>query len=470
MKGKYFALLLAVTVVLSGCSLKKDFPAPEELPESSSEVSQEEPEFLELTEEDFTRVDLNLNISDDPPPVEIHSANLGKLDFGSRLSPCKAPEYRDETIKQIMEPTLEHMANEAEQGYPTMSAEDIERWRNDLLKTCDTPWPAQQSFGGTVGGGKAFFIKNYDNLCSCHDTVLFSVDLETAEMKEVFAHEDPVEPCLFGTPYYLDGKLLYVNCEYSEEKDEWGNRLAVGHLMAIDAETGEQSEICSGDFEWIYGVDEEKLILSKNYYHGDSTDYRLMECDIETGQLKELWYGTYANQTDGVDVMFDFVDGELYRFEMDYENNTTTVICDDYKVTVNKASNLYFRGANKDRVMFVVDEYSTYMTSDKKLYTYDLKTRECLVSSFNGFGNTVMMAGDALVTLGSSSSTYKMPFYYIMPQIGTAFRGADLNGSSSFNVSGDTVFIMDELTNYTYHEDGSVDVDLSDTTVYWFEK
>ena len=217
-------------------------------------------------------------------------------------------------------------------------------------------------------------------------------------------------------------------------------------------------------------MDEDKLILSKNYYHGDSTDYRLMECDMETGQLNELWYGTFTNQKEGIDVMFDFVDGELYRFEMDYDNNTTTVVCDDYKVTVNKAKNPIFRGANKDRIMFVVDEYSTYMTSDKKLYTYDLKTRECLVSSFNGFGNSIMMAGDALVTMGSSTSSYKMPFYYIMPQIGTAFKGADLSGYNSFNTSGDTVFIMDEPTDYTYHEDGTIDVNLGDTNVYWFDK
>ena len=113
MKGKYIALLLAAGFALGGCSDKKNKDSSEkELPADTTLAgdSAEEGGFLELTEEDFTRVELNLNISEDPPPVEIHSAHLGKLDFGSRMSPCKAPEYRDETIKQLMEPTLEHMA------------------------------------------------------------------------------------------------------------------------------------------------------------------------------------------------------------------------------------------------------------------------------------------------------------------------------------------------------------------------
>ena len=211
--------------------------------------------------------------------------------------------------------------------------------------------------------------------------------------------------------------------------------------------------------------------ISSTIYHGDgdSADYTFSEYDIDTGQLTELYSGTYAIQNEGLDVFFEISGGKLYRFEMDYANNTTTIISDNYKVTVDMCKNVSFRGATKDKIMIVNEEYSTYMTSDRKLYTYDLNTRECLVSSFNGYGRTIEQVGDALLAIPQNSSTYKSPFYYIMPQIGTAFQVEDMSYNTYCNISGDTAFIIEEGDTYTYYEYGRVERDPGSTKLYWFD-
>ena len=54
-----------------------------------------------FTENDFTDIQVKLLVSDNEPTHKMHTLDTSTLDFGKRMSPCEAPDVRDQYIPSI---------------------------------------------------------------------------------------------------------------------------------------------------------------------------------------------------------------------------------------------------------------------------------------------------------------------------------------------------------------------------------
>ena len=98
---KYIALILtgALLAGLCSCEDKPDNSEPVgDVTAPAVTETSAEPQFLELTEADFTPVDIQSDLIEGMPPAEISCTDLSGLSFGERMSPCKAEAVNDEQI------------------------------------------------------------------------------------------------------------------------------------------------------------------------------------------------------------------------------------------------------------------------------------------------------------------------------------------------------------------------------------
>ena len=98
---KYIALFAAAAMLCGLCSCEdkpdSSVPVGDVTAPAVTETSTE-PQFIELTEADFTPVDIQSDLIEGMPSEEISCTDLSGLSFGERMSPCKAeadPSDRD---------------------------------------------------------------------------------------------------------------------------------------------------------------------------------------------------------------------------------------------------------------------------------------------------------------------------------------------------------------------------------------
>ncbi|MDO4864624.1 MAG: hypothetical protein Q4A05_10695 [Ruminococcus sp.] len=334
-------------------------PAVSDIPTGAEAPT--EPPFLELTEEDFTPVDMKCDITDSAPPVDISPVDLSGLDLGERLSPCMSTAGGGEPCEGRIEPVV-------------------------------------------FLGGRFFFGVNYDEWDGHHDSALYRYDPETGELKELtdgrgyFGCFD----CLSA----IKGRLVFF--ADSEEG-------STSTLYEVDPESGEITELCTVDhhIDYIFGNEQGVLITAA---HGDGTIREVYDFDkgglVEPSDVEGLYTG-------GRDTVYycDGVPAEVTGGLVDGQYTPLTIKTQYYELSTE---HLTF-----DQVVLWKDKVCVNVTDvlgKGWLYTYDLKRNERLKMRFGG--SNLAKTGDALVESQTTNGSYGnyTSIFYTVPHYGTVFR------------------------------------------------
>lgn len=390
MKKTAFTLATVLTLALWGCADKTvtDSPVPEQPTESA------EPVFAEYTEEDFTPIKMNLNITDDAPPFEVHSADLSGLDFGERISPCKAEGVREEYdyINYVFDDPEEQAEYEAEK----------EQFYNT---------PSKGIIGSTVFlDGKFYFLVNFDDLCGQHDSSVFSFDPQTGELNEIAARTG-LEYDGFRNFITAGGRLIFM---------ENGDKSFT--VCNMDPVSGEISELFTAEEEALMmestdgGVFVSSVEISED---GATTSMAVKKYDIETGEILETFDNNDMSTLFGVPTC----GGHPASVTGGRGGEPLSVKTEFYSLETGQKEciGLYLW---ENKVSVMTDESVNGSARECRLYTYDFARMERTELNFNGFSSANIMAGNGIVNtvntgdfMGSTSATY-----YILPELGTAFR------------------------------------------------
>ncbi len=435
----FSAALLALA--MTGCDNKNN---DNELPtEATEEVTEEvsESEYLELSDDDFVDIDMNLRIIDDEPPVTMNVADLSKIDFGERMTPCKAEEYR------------EKYGMRQDFGDNTELQEQYDREREKFFNT-----PS----GGSIQDvefidGIFYFSVNYDDLCGRHDSALYRFDPRTEEYKELDRRCGmEYNGCYMGLTS-AGGRLFFF--EHDDRMTNTDPEHSV--VYSVDPKTGEVSEFLNLDYTvyWLEdtanglyisgSIDVQYLNdegLDTSGLNGEvETEGRYAYYDPETGlkldYSEQIKYSRFWGTCDGVPVE---VTGGI-----DDESGEPITIKTQYYTLKTKYMNADNIFAWKDRVSILIDE-GGIASSEKRLYTYEIASRERTKLKFDGFGGNHIKTGEGFFSLVSSSDysikSRHQPqnrIFYTLPKYGTAFRLDTVNVDSNGELrSGDIMYII----------------------------
>ncbi|MBQ1464781.1 MAG: hypothetical protein IIZ18_08230, partial [Ruminococcus sp.] len=172
---KHFAFALAAALMLTGCQ-ETTTNDSENITENDIGISEPvtEKAIRQLTDEDFKTITLNITSTDDPPPLQLHELDLSALDFGERLSPCKAEGEREKHFNIYVT------------GNPEMQKEIEDNYN----KLADTPYEGKV-FRVLPTEDKLFIGVDYDDLCyGMHDWSIFSYDIASGELEELHEFSD----------------------------------------------------------------------------------------------------------------------------------------------------------------------------------------------------------------------------------------------------------------------------------------
>ena len=348
-----------------------------------------EPAYLELTEEDFAPVDMVQEITDGTPSA-VHCTELEGVDFGERLSPCKAP---DECEKYSPRTIFE--------GYPDIQAQ-YDRERQAKL---ETPFKGRTDTVVCLGG-KLYFAVNFDDLCSRHDSSVFRYDPATKETTELVRREGLEYDGGFASLCAVHGRLFFTENAKSETPHTT--------ICEIDPESGNVSELLSLDTN-VYSLRESADGLLMTCYDGGDASAYYKEYVLETKEIRD--YNTESTRftallCDGVpaEITGGF-DGEKYE--------PITVKTQYYTIStdITHYSGIFLW---RDKVCIAVNDH----IGGDWLYTYDIANRERLKMKFGGFISGLIKAGDALACVsqsGVNSDSYST-LYYIEPTLGAIHR------------------------------------------------
>lgn len=399
---------LALTLALCSCDKKKSDSEPPEVEEVTTEAVTEEddePVYRELTDEDFSRIEMKLNTLDSPPPVELNCTDLSGVDFGKRMSPCKAEDVRDD------------YGNRSYSGDPEIQAQIEANYK----KICETPSEGRIAEIAVLGD-KFYFGVNYDDYDSLHDSALFRFDPVTLEYEEINSRSGlDIGGCYSGLTAI--GDKLYFHDNHNKAFDSY--------VYSIVPETGEITEFAHVDFtiNHIFG-DGDRMGVFGLKQKEDRNGYESLRkfYNVKTGEeLTQDEYSDMAQYTEEETMHMVYCDGEPcvisggYYYESD-THSPVTVKTQYY--TLNTDFQQYNTvNVWKDRVCIITNEGLSYGGSETRLYTYDLKKMERTMVKLNGFNGWYAKAGDGFFLTSNNSNWGKEEYrlYYYMPDIGTAF-------------------------------------------------
>ena len=379
-----------------------------------------EPAYLKLTEEDFAPVDIMQNITDGTPSA-VHCIELEGIDFGERLSPCKAPDVCDKySPRAVFDDDPESQAL-------------YDKERQAKLET-----PSKGFVNNAVClGEKFYFSVNYDNLCSHHDSSVFCYDPDTKKTIELVRHEGLEYNDNFANLCTVHGRLLYKESVKSEKP-----RTTV---CEIDPESGDVSELLTLDTN-IYMICESTDGMLLDCYDGGDEAAYYKEYNFETKELRD--YKETGNSFFDT-VLCDGVSAEITGGFAEGKYEPVTVKTQYYTIStdITNYAEIYLWC---DKVCIATED--NYNGS--WLYTYDIANRERLKMKFDGFISGLIKTKDALACvshIGVGDDAYSM-LYYIEPTLGTAFRVGKEEGMVMAS-GGDDAFV---LTFKFVNEDGDI--------------
>ena len=453
---KYIALIRASTLLagLCACEDKSDVSEPvdvtaptaaaEYLPADGGNVTApDEQTVLELTEEDFAPVDIAMDITDTAPPVELNSLDLSGFDFGERRSPCKD--------KDLYEKYLNYGNRTMEGVYKSVNEPDT-----FLEKKCEGMFQSSVFLDG-----KFYIAVNFDDLCGCHDSSLYSIDAETGEIKELVRHTGLEYNGCFKGLTTAHGRLIYYDTTrigadneesyiYYMGSDDIVETILTGDsnttsVYSIDPESGTEEKLFDIGTS-VFGMDETEkgFFFHKAFTAQIADEARMGEYDFSTGELHD--YEPPEPVSTETEYLCDGVPAEVTGGFDGEKWVPITVKTQYYTLSTDlvKLTGLYLW---KDMVCIVEDnDYSR-----DYLHTYDITNREHLKMKFDlysgGWGND-FQTKDALMMSGVVSTT-DMGYSYrtaysmdmLIPRLGTIYK---LNKATIYEkaTSGDTTYLL----------------------------
>ena len=392
-------------------------------PDNMETKNLSEPEYLELTEEDFTQVDLFFDVTDAEPPIDIHCVDLSGLDFGQRISPCKKSDgYMDYAYNL---------------GYT--DPEWQKHYDDAVKKLAETPCSGMLD-DIVYSDGKFFFLINFDDLCGRHDWSIYSYDVKTGSSKELITHSDTKMISTYHALIPWRGRLYYpVSCSDTS------------------VSMRDKATICSLDFEG--GNENEELEFEGDVYNMESTKNSLLIDLSDEIEIKSYHWE------------YDLVTKELSTRDISYsiddnENTDNEVFCDGVPARITggiengKYSPVIIETQYYTLITDIIDYSDIFLWKDKvsiickdvynpsKMNTYDLKKRERLKMDVTFDYSGAIQTEDGLLAVSSlipGSDGYSLEsgacLEYFDPLLGTMFQ-IGTSENCLFEADNDTVYYL----------------------------
>lgn len=429
-----FLTAAAMLTAMCGCDDSKETDS-EDLSGDvtvSGEEATTEPLFAEFTEDDFAQIDAPLNIVPDKTPENLKCIDLSGLDFGSRLSPCKAPDVCDEYG-------------------PRMKVEDEDfqkRIDAERQHTIETPSEGDVRNYAMLGDD-IFFVVNYDDLCGDHDSSVFRYNINTGELKELAQRTGLEYHSGFNGLISAHGKLFFF-----ESAGDFKSR-----INTIDPETGEISLFKELDFSvnWLLESANGIIVYETSSQFGSHT----AEYDADTGEVISEGEGV---MTPGNNTVY-LCDGEAAEITGGFDGKRwqpVTIKTQYYSLSteLNNYNDIFLW---KNKVCITTEE-----TDKTFLYTYDLDRNERIKTNFDGFSGSLVRSGDGMLCAVGSSGSWNDNYtvlYYVLPEIGTAYRFARSEGWSNPMINNNNVILtMQENTISGVRSDGTTYIGFSNVS------
>ena len=405
-----FLTAAAMLTAMCGCDDSKETDSEDVSGDVtvSGEEATTEPLFAEFTEDDFAQIDAPLNIVPDKTPENLKCIDLSGIDFGSRLSPCKAPDVCD-------------------QYGPRMKVEDEDfQKRIDAERQHAIETPSEGNvWNYAMLGDNIFFAVNYDDLCGDHDSSVFRYNINTGELKELAQRTGLEYHGGFAGLISAHGKLFF----YESAGDY------KGRINTIDPETGEISLFKELDSSVYWLSESRKGIIV--YETSSQFDNHTTEYDADTGDVISEGEGVV---TPGHQTAY-LCDGEAAEITggFDGERWQPVTIKTQYYSLSTEFNNYNDIFLWKNKICITTEE-----TGKTFLYTYDLDRNERIKTNFDGFSGSLVRSGDGMLCAvggtGSLNDNYTV-LYYVLPEIGTAYRFARSEGSSNPMINNNNVIM-----------------------------
>ena len=480
---KYIALIIASTLLagLCACEDKSDVSEPvdvtaptaaaEYLPADGGNVTApaEQP-VLELTEEDFAPVDIAMDKTDTAPSMEINSLDLGGFDFGERCSPCKHEDVFDKYLNN--------------RSYVMTGSYN---YVNEPENFIDTPCKGMVQ-SAVFLDDKFYIAVNFDDLCGCHDSSLYSLDVKTGEIKELVRHTGLEYNGCFNGLTTAHGRLIYRDVATIGEdagesyafatagSDPSGDlamisstNQQVSSVYSFDPESGMEEKLFDiGTSVFSMAETEKGFFFHKAFTAQIADEARMGEYDFTTGELHD--YEPPEAVSEEEEYLCDGVPAEVTGGFDGEKWVPITVKTQYYTLSTDlvKFTGLYLW---KDMACIVEDnEYSR-----DYLHTYDIASREHLKMQFDAYsggwgddfqtGDTLMMIG----TVTETGSAYRTDhtLEMLIPKLGTIYK---LGGASRYikGKSGDTTYLL-AVGEPEHSEKGFSTGNGLPERLYWFE-
>ena len=391
----------AITVSCFSCSEdKKKNEKPVNIEDGADEPALDEPvktEYREFSEDSFKTVTVTLNYPDKEPPVEVSSIDIRGLDFGTKLPVCNTEENAKNYYENMF--SLSHIGY----NWESLTNEEAE----GVATSC------------CMYDGKCYIVVEYKSfLTSNFDFSLFCYDEKSGRNEEVYnwSSKDINED-------YTDQPLIYDDKLFYEIRNSSDNSTKVFTY-----------DISTGDVRTVYEKNESDIYV---YFDNDSTGYPCLQL-INTGgeQVDYLHYdetaegfvGDEANDIDGKIISSRSFGGVQYYIVKSDGKRKIDMVCEYYRVLLS-----YTGG----KIVYA-DEKKFLIKNEGSIHMYDLEKMEHYILDITGMGSESTYCNGMLFT-GNWYEDYKMPVYYIIPELGIVYVITDDDLYCGLKTVGDTV-------------------------------
>lgn len=461
---KYLCAFLAAALCFCscGCAENTSDNEPVFVPDTTqaATAAPSDGQFVKLSAEDFSDVNVGITYIDDKLPDFIHSVHASDLDFGSHSSPCTADDVNDKFLR-------------SEEQYGS----DYESYQKYLKSYYSLR--SEPSSGNVVSflrkDDSLFLLVSFDPFCGCHDWAVFEYSVSSGDLRTIFSCSDLEQSFCPMDILCYDGKLIV---QQRSAEDEY-------RIISIDPASGKSETLVSGDNARIFFADDDNLILYSqlldenaqsdiesaisSFLPKNTTLYR-----YDNGQITEL------HNTDQFIEPSIVYDGDIISLSGNYAYGSVMISGDsihtgyfagadpEQVLTVETPDyfldtglrNARFISASHDKVIVSDQSFNELDSSYESLFIYDLNNHTRSVFNINN-RESLLCCGDNLFIEKWGYSFDSM--YLLVPELGCAFAvGSILDFSLSpfLSNSSDIIFSLHDNNNH---------FDTTDQILYWYD-
>ena len=461
---KYLCAFLAAALCFCSCGCAENTPdnEPVFVPDTTqaATAAPSDGQFVKLSAEDFSDVNVGITYIDDKLPDFIHSVHASDLDFGSHSSPCTADDVNDKFLR-------------SEEQYGS-DYESYQKYLKSYYALRSEP-----SSGNVVSflrkDDSLFLLVSFDPFCGCHDWAVFEYSVSSGDLRTIFSCSDlELSFCPMDILCY-DGKLIV---QQQSAEDEY-------RIISIDPASGKSETLVSGDNARIFFADDDNLILYSQvpnenaHFDPESAFSSFLSMNTtlyryDNGQITEL------HNTDQFIEPSIVYDGDIISLSGNYAYGSVmisgdsihtgyfadadpkqvlTVETPDYFLDTG-LRNARFISASHDKVIVSDQSFNELDSSHESLFIYDLNNHTRSVFNIKN-RESLLCCGDNLFIEKWDSSSDSM--YLLVPELGCAFAvGSILDFSLSpfLSNSSDIIFSLHNNNNH---------FDTTDQILYWYD-